>query len=294
MTVFALMDCCELLAIDPKTLRHWLKQATMSLSVHPIDRRCKCLTQEQVQQLAVLHDRILTRDEAHLSASLVESPPLEALQEPAHQDPMSQRERGKTARVDDEALRQKLSHLEAHVIAQQQQLILLTRDLPRERATRTNQRVSPRDASVQPRADSEVVDRPHENVSLNLFVPKDPVRPLHPAEQRARFLVLPPLIEYSASGTYVVISAQEGEIPLIPDSLEWFEWFRTLSSFRFVGQSGHFGACRGYDRRPKRTWYAHRTLHQQEYRHYLGLSEHLTVAHLEQMAMKFQSYVDAL
>ena len=294
MTLFALMDCCELLAIDPKTLRHWLKQATMSLSVHPVDRRRKYLTQEQVQQLAVLHDRILKSDESYLSASLVEPHPLEALQEPAHQELISQMEREKMARVDDEALRQKLSRLEAQVIAQQQQLILLTRDLLRERATGMNQRVSPRDASVQPRADSEVVDRPYENVSLNLFVPQDPVRPLHPAEQRARFLVLPPLIEYSASGTYVVISSQEGEIPLLPDSLEWFEWFRTLSSFRFVGQSGHFGACRGYDRRPKRTWYAHRTLHQQEYRQYLGLSEHLTLAHLEQMAMKFQSYVDVL
>lgn len=124
-----------------------------------------------------------------------------------------------------------------------------------------------------------------------MHIPQDTARPLHPAEQRARLLVLPPLIEYSAAGTYVVISSQEGEIPLIPDTLEWFGWFRTLSSFRFVGKSGHFGACLGYDRRPKRTWYAHRTLHQHEYQHYLGLSEHLTVDHLEQMAARLQSSV---
>ena len=105
---------------------------------------------------------------------------------------------------------------------------------------------------------------------------------------------LPPLIEYSAAGTYVVISSQEGEIHLIPDSPEWFEWFRTLSSFRFVGKCGRFGACRGYNRRPTRMWQAYRTIHQHDYKHYLGLSEHLTIAHLEQMAAKFQSYVDAL
>jgi hypothetical protein len=286
MTLFPLMDCCELLAIDPKTLRHWLKQATMSLSVHPVDKRRKYLTQEQVQQLAVLHDRLLKTDETYPSTSLVESLPLEVPQELS-----SQTQRGKTAEVDDAFLRQKLSQLEAQVITQQQQLILLTRDLLRERATRTDEWFSPRDTSVQPRADPEVVDTPRENVSIRLFVPQDVVRPLHPAEQRARFLVLPPLIEYSTSGTYVVISSQEGEIPLIPDSLEWFEWFRTLSSFRFVGASGHFGACRGYNRRPTRMWRAHRTLHQHEYRHYLGLSEHLTIAHLEQMAARFQSYV---
>jgi hypothetical protein len=295
MTLFPLMDCCELLAIDPKTLRHWLKQAAMSLSVHPVDKRRKYLTQEQVQQLAILHDRILKTDEPRPSVSLVEHPALEAPQEPAHQDPTSHMERGKTAGVDDGSLRQKLSQLEAQVIVQQQQLILLTRDLLRERATRMDQRFSPCDASVQPRADPEILDRHQENVSPSLFVPQDPVRPLHPAEQRARFLVLPPLIEYSASGTYVVISSQEGEIPLIPDSLEWFEWFRTLSSFRFVGQSGRVSACRGYNRRrPIRTWYAYRTIHQHDYKHYLGLSEHLTVAHLEAMAAKFQSYVDAL
>jgi hypothetical protein len=208
MTLFPLMDCCDLLAIDPKTLRHWLKQAAMSLSVHPVDKRRKYLTQEQMHQLAILHDRILKTDEPRPSVSLVEPPSPEAPQEPAHQDPTSQMQRGKTAGVDDGSLRQKLSQLEAQVIVQQQHLILLTRDLLRERATRMDQRFSPRDASVQPRADPETLDRHQENLSPSLFVPQDPVRPLHPAEQRARFQVLPPLIEYSASGTYVVISSK--------------------------------------------------------------------------------------
>jgi hypothetical protein len=292
MTLFALMDCCELLAIDPKTLHHWLEQATMSLSVHPVDKRRKCLTLEQVQQLAVVHDRLLQPEEARRAASLVETPPRDSPQEPAHPYPISNAGLGKTSVSNEEQLRQKLSHLEAQVIAQQQQVILLTRDLLRERATRTERCLSPLDTHAHLQGQSERVGSQHENLTASVHVaPQDVAQPLHPAEQRARFLVLPPLIEYSAAGIYVVISSQEGEIPLIADSLEWFEWFRTLSSFRFVGSSGHFGACRGYDRRPTRTWYAHRTLHQHEYRHYLGLSEHLTIAHLEQMAAKLQSYV---
>ena len=100
--------------------------------------------------------------------------------------------------------------------------------------------------------------------------------------------MLPPLIEYGATGTYVVISSQEGEILLVPDT---FEWFRTLSSFRFVGKEGCFGACRGYNRRPTRMWHAHRMIHQHQYRCYFGLSEYLTISHLEAMAATLRSYV---
>jgi len=291
MTSFPLMDCCELLAIDPKTLRHWRQQAMMSLHIHPSDGRRKCLTEEQVQQLAVLHGRALKPYEARPTASLVETSPLGAPQEPSRPQTINDMVTVKTASVvlrEEENVRQKLSQLEAQIIAQQQQLILLTRELLRERATRTERRLSSSDTCAQPQVLPEILSSQYENLTTSVY---SAVRPLHPAEQRARFLVLPPLIEYSAAGTYVVISSQEGEIPLIPDSLEWFEWFRTLSSFRFVGKSGHFGACRGYDRRPTRTWHAHRTLHQHEYRHYLGLSEHLTIAHLEQMAARLQSYV---
>ena len=212
---------------------------------------------------------------------------------PPRPQTINDRRQGETASaivLEEENLRQKLSQLEAQVVAQQQQLVRLTRELLQERAMRTERRLSPLDAHAQPMAAQEISR--HENLTLSVPILLDEGRPLHPAEQRARFLVLPPLIEYGAGGTYVVISAQEGELHLIPDTLEWFEWFRTLSSFRFVGKCGHFGACRGYNRRPTRTWYAHRTIHQQEYRHYLGLSERLTIAHLEQMAARLQSHME--
>jgi hypothetical protein len=90
---------------------------------------------------------------------------------------------------------------------------------------------------------------------------------------------------------YHISLLRPSKIGVIPDTFEWFEWFRTLSSFRFVGKEGCFGACRGYNRRPTRMWHAHRTIHQHQYGRYLGLSEHLTIAHLEAMAATLQAYV---
>src|SRR5438128_4779904 len=59
MTLMTQMDCCTRLGIGPKTLRHWLRHAKMQFSTHPADARLKCLTEEQVQQLATLHARAL-------------------------------------------------------------------------------------------------------------------------------------------------------------------------------------------------------------------------------------------
>ena len=40
-------------------------------------------------------------------------------------------------------------------------------------------------------------------------------------------------------------SAQRvGELAFATDSLEWFEWLCSLSSFRFIGHSGRFTAYR--------------------------------------------------
>lgn len=291
MITIPFMECCTSLAIDPKTLRQWLKQAMMPLSTHPTDARVKCLTRAQVQQLALLHGRLLKPDDARQPSEMMEVCPQKAQLEPPHPQWIAN---GTLAAapaallLEKEDLSQKLSHLEVLVEAQQQQLALLSRELRSER------RLSLGAQRPHPTAEPDLSRSRHENQTLGVpRVPKGP-RSLHPAEQRARLLVLPPLIEYGAAGAYVVISSQEGEIPLIPDSPQWFEWFQTLSSFRFVGKAGYFGVARGYSGRPLRTWYAYRTIHQHAYKHYLGLSERLTVAHLEAMAAQFQSYVDAL
>jgi hypothetical protein len=44
MSLLPLADCARLLGIHPKTVRQWLKQDPLELSVHPRDARIKCLT----------------------------------------------------------------------------------------------------------------------------------------------------------------------------------------------------------------------------------------------------------
>jgi len=110
-------------------------------------------------------------------------------------------------------------------------------------------------------------------------------------EQRARSR-LPALIEYGAQGAYVIISSQEGEVHLTPDSAEWFEWLASISSFRFVGQQGRFTAYR-HDRL-SRSWRAHRRIHQQDYRQLLGTTDQLTIQRLEQAAAAIQSHLSSL
>ena len=70
MTTIPLTDCWTMLGIDPKTLRHWLKLVGMPLAPHPTDARLKCLSLEQVHQLATLHDRPLQQPAAGPAAQL--------------------------------------------------------------------------------------------------------------------------------------------------------------------------------------------------------------------------------
>jgi hypothetical protein len=121
-----------------------------------------------------------------------------------------------------------------------------------------------------------------------------PGRRLLPAEVRARSRVTP-LIEYGAQGSYMLVCPREGVLPFAPDSAEWFDWLASLTSFRFVGPHGRFTAHRDTERGQRtRSWRAYRTIHQHSYKHYLGTTDHLTLAALEQAAAKLQAYGDAL
>jgi hypothetical protein len=130
--------------------------------------------------------------------------------------------------------------------------------------------------------------------ALALPAPCEPCQPAmlalvcHPTEQRNRLI---PLIEYGARGQYVLICPEAGELHILPDSAEWFAWLASLSSFRFVGQAGHFSARRGYNQHPNRGWYAQRKIHQKNYSKYIGVSEHATIDRLEHIAAHFQSYM---
>ena len=275
MTSLSVVDCCQMLDIDPKTLRQWLTQAQMSLHQSPTDARVKCLTSEQVKMLASLHGRALQPPPPGLA-------PLGANPEPDEgisRVPMA-------VSLPDVDLRERLVQMEAQVVTLQTQLASLALQLLQEREQRTEQRLlaletqlaSPLESTFTP------LTRPLPSVLSQPVVPFA----RHSTEKRARLI---PLIEYTAKGSYVLICPKEGELHITPDSAEWFAWLASLSSFRFVGQSGRFSARRGYNRRPNRCWYAQRHIHQKSYSKYIGVSENVTTDRLEEIAAHFQSYV---
>jgi len=253
MSSLSIIECCQLLAIDAKTLRQWLTQAQMSLHVHPTDARLRCLTDEQVHVLARLHSRALQ--------PLVSS--AESILKP--EEATSQMLAPTLADAD---LRVRLAQVEAQVTTLQAQLTDLALQLLQERHYHADTR------------------RPAQAFSMDEHAL--PALVCHPTEQRSRLI---PLIEYGARGQYVLICPKEGELHITPDSTEWFAWLASLSSFRFVGQVGHFSARRGYNRRPNRSWYAQRTIHQRYHSKYIGVSEDVTIDRLEHIAADLQSYL---
>jgi len=269
MTQLSLADCVRLLAIDPKTLRQWLAQAQMTWHPDPANAKIKCLEVEQVQTLACLHGRVIQLPAAAATAATsgVQSQLL-------------------PAPLPDAELRARLAQLEGHVATLQAQLTDLTLQLLREREQRTEQRL------LALEAEHTSGDPP--TVPFSGGAPALSSQPAmlalvcHPTEKRHPLI---PLIEYGARGQYVLICPEEGAVPIVPDSPEWFVWLASLSSFRFVGREGCFSARRGYNQRPNRCWYAQRALHQKNYSKYLGVSEHITTTRLEQVAAQFQTYL---
>lgn len=61
MRTYTFNECYELLHVDPKTFRGWLKEASIDPNhqVSRADRRIRFLTEEQINQLAVDHGRLL-------------------------------------------------------------------------------------------------------------------------------------------------------------------------------------------------------------------------------------------
>lgn len=299
MTLVPLTDCCHLLGIDAKTLRKWLQHAHLPLAAHPTDARLKCLTIEQVQQLATLYGRphlapasappaLLERASSRLAKEM--PPPADLLPDAPPPKTLS---RLPAPILQEADLIEKLACLERSVATMQEQLAQLALALLHERELRSERRLQALEALIPQTGRQEASRQELQTMDAEVRQDGGPGqgRRLHPAEIRARSRVLP-LIEYGAAGTYVVICPQDGELHLTPDSPQWFDWLATLSSFRFVGQQGRFSAYR--KGRMSRRWSAYRTIHQHDYQHYLGITDHLTIDSLEQMAAKLQSYMAAL
>lgn len=93
------------------------------------------------------------------------------------------------------------------------------------------------------------------------------------------------VIEYlrGTENKYLIFAPGGRAQTFVPDSTEWFAWLATLPSFHFPGKSGHFTARCEHKRRGD-YWYAYLKAHQQIYKRYLGTTEKLTLALLEQTA----------
>jgi hypothetical protein len=285
MTAIPQMECCTMLGVDPKTLRNWLRHAHLHFVAHPTDARLKCLTPEQVQQLATLHARPIAPPAAASPLLRQEATPLAStLSPPSSPQPNETHLADAPVSCSEEAgLRTAVCRLEAKVMALQEQVARLTLELLRERSERYERRLSSVEALLSQgapllpvKAEGAPVVAPHRVRPFQ--------RSLQPGELGARARLLPQ-IEMGAAGSYMLICPHEGELAFAADSLEWFEWLCSLSSFRFVGHSGRFTAYR----EGQRSWRAYRTFHGQNYKQSLGTTDHLTIARLEQVAGMLQS-----
>jgi DNA-binding transcriptional MerR regulator len=295
MALLPVADGARLLGIHPKTLHHWLKEVNMPLAIHPTDARIKCVSEEHLQQVASLHGRSL-QSPVLLDAA---SPPLVPSQLQALPAPANEREPASpacllpTPHVSDAELTQKLACLESRLDTLQEQIAQLALALLQERERSVEHRIATLESLLQSLMGRQMPNLPVPEVRKEFACPVPPPRPLHPADHLARSR-RPPLIEYSAQRVYVIISSQEGEVHLEPDSRAWFDWLATLSSFRFVGPTGRFTAHRGYKQgQQTRFWSASRCVRRHTYKHSLGVTESLTIASLEHIAALLQSDIDA-
>jgi len=102
-----------------------------------------------------------------------------------------------------------------------------------------------------------------------------------PTRVRSRAL---PLIQVRTDGSVVAIAPNEGVLPLLPDSAEWFAWLSSLTAFTFESQQGRFSATRKFrDGQRLQSWNVHRSLHGRSCTLYLGLTPTLTLARLQAM-----------
>ena len=181
--------------------------------------------------------------------------------------------------------------------ALQEQLTQLALALLQQRDHSLEQRLSVLETTVQALLARRAGSSPLPNGQA-ATAENEPAERVH--QQSALYLVeqrrqsRPPLIEYGADGSYLVLCSEEEERALLPDSPEWFAWLASRSSFRFVGKSGRLSASRNIDHGPRRTWFAYRYFHQHTYKHYLGTTDHLTLDCLEHMAARLQSHIEAL
>jgi LuxR family maltose regulon positive regulatory protein len=84
---------------------------------------------------------------------------------------------------------------------------------------------------------------------------------------------------------YEFYETREREVlGIAPDSPAWFAWLDQVSSFAFLGKSGHYTARKEAKQRGDRYWYAYLTTGEHLTKKYLGKSADLSLARLEHIA----------
>ncbi len=285
MTLFPLADGARLLGIHPKTLCQWLNLAQLPLALHPTDARIRCVAQADLLEVARRHRRPLP-DLSAAPAADAEGAPGFAAAAPLRLGNAA----GLAALAE---LRAQLGHLHTQVATLQQQLTGLALHVLHERTEGYDQRLRSLEALLSAPLEAVQPSQPMEVAAP--LAPCPPSAPrLLPVEVRARARVSA-LIEYGAGGQYVAVCPRQGVLALVPDSPAWFDWLATLSSFRFVGPAGRFSACRASEKgQYTRRWAARRVFHGHDCWHYLGVTDRLTLACLEEAAAALQARVDGL
>jgi len=289
MTLIPVAAGARLLGIHPKTLRHWLTAAEFPLAAHPTDARLKCVAEQHLLELAKQHGRPLTARSSLLvlknevaSASAEEQVKLLPAHEgePTHQAAVLSAPSGSLA-----DLLQQLSQVHRQLATLQQHLTGLTLAFLHERTGHDEQVLQSHESRLS-----------SAQTTLGGLLAPSPApahRPL-PVEVRARSRVSA-LIEYGAQGQYVAVCPKLGVLSLSPDSPQWFDWLASLTAFRFIGPPGRFSACRASKNgQYTRCWAARRWIHGHDFWYYLGVTDRLTLASLEQAAAALQARVDVL
>jgi hypothetical protein len=284
MTMVSLTDGCRLLTIDPKTLHRWMSLSHLSAQPHPLDARLKCVTLEQVQQVAVTHRRTLPESsEQHFQPETsAPSTPSDVIRASVVSSVVS------AVSVHITALTQQLGSLQAHVATLHHQLALLTEQVQQEQQWRTSVTKMFMDTSQESSLDTS--QESSLDTSQESSLDKEPALPSPSIDRRKHPHVLP-LVEYGAQGKYVMSSPEQGLLSFEPDSPQWFAWLSTLPSVRFVGQPGRFTAFRGYQCSESTPWWAHRQIRNHSHKRRLGTTASVTIASLELAASSLQALV---